>query len=232
MDRLELWDDTMLIVWTDHGFLLGEHDQWAKVQMPWYRETANTPFFVWDPRCSARDERRASLVQPSIDLGPTLLDLFGMEPTGDMLGAPLGETIATDAPPREAAIYGIHGGHVNVTDGRYVYMRAAANADNIPLYNYTLMPTHMRDMFPAAEFAGLELVEPFSFTKDCSLMRTACLKPPPEIAFRPLLFDLEQDPWQRTPVDEVTQEERLSAIMRELMEECDAPAEQYERLGL
>ena len=37
MDRLELWDDTMLIVWTDHGFLLSEHDLWAKIQMPWYQ---------------------------------------------------------------------------------------------------------------------------------------------------------------------------------------------------
>ena len=26
MDRLNMWDDTMLIVCTDHGFLLGEHD--------------------------------------------------------------------------------------------------------------------------------------------------------------------------------------------------------------
>ena len=57
MDRLEMWEDTMLVVWTDHGFLLGERDLWAKGQMPWYREHANTPFFVWDPRCGK--ERRA-----------------------------------------------------------------------------------------------------------------------------------------------------------------------------
>ena len=29
MDRLGMWEDTMLIVWTDHGFLLGERDLWA-----------------------------------------------------------------------------------------------------------------------------------------------------------------------------------------------------------
>ena len=38
MDALRLWDDTMLIVCTDHGFLLGEHDWWAKNNMPlWTR---------------------------------------------------------------------------------------------------------------------------------------------------------------------------------------------------
>src|SRR5260221_461412 len=36
MDELALWDDSLLIVGTDHGFLLGEHDWWAKTVQPWY----------------------------------------------------------------------------------------------------------------------------------------------------------------------------------------------------
>ena len=93
----------MLVVCTDHGFLLGEHDWWAKMAMPWYDELAHTPFFVWDPRCGARDERRGSLVQPAIDLGPTLLEFFGVERTPDMLGRALGNAVAADAPVRQAA---------------------------------------------------------------------------------------------------------------------------------
>ncbi|MCB0143392.1 MAG: sulfatase-like hydrolase/transferase, partial [Caldilineaceae bacterium] len=50
MDELNLWDDTMLIVNTDHGFLLGEHDWWAKMVQPLYQEVAHTPLFIWDPR--------------------------------------------------------------------------------------------------------------------------------------------------------------------------------------
>jgi arylsulfatase A-like enzyme len=34
MDRLDLWKDTMLIVWTDHGFMLGEKGWWAKGHPP------------------------------------------------------------------------------------------------------------------------------------------------------------------------------------------------------
>jgi len=67
MDEFDLWKDTMLIVNTDHGFLLGEHDMWAKCWMPFYNEVAHTPLFIWDPRCGAAGERRDALVQ-TIDL--------------------------------------------------------------------------------------------------------------------------------------------------------------------
>ena len=69
--------------------------------MPFYEEVAHTPFFVWDPRCGKKGERRQALVQPSIDLGPTLLDFFGLEPTVDMLGKPLGDAVDNDTAVRE-----------------------------------------------------------------------------------------------------------------------------------
>ena len=232
MDRLELWDDTMLIVWTDHGFLLSEHDLWAKVQMPWYRELSNTPFFVWDPRCGQAGQRRQSLVQPSIDLGPTLLDLFGVEPTADMLGQSLRDVCASDSPVREAAIFGNHGGQVNVTDGRYVYMRAPTRPDNQPLYNYTLMPSHMRDLFSVDEFAGVELAEPFGFSKGCRLLRTQGHTRSKQHEYGTLLFDLEQDPRQEAPLADAALEQRMQQLLRGVMEECEAPPEQYKRLGI
>ena len=102
--------------------------------MPFYEEVAHTPFFVWDPRCGKKGERREALVQPSIDLGPTLLDFFGLEPTEDMLGKPLGDAVDNDTAVREAAVFGMHGHQGNVTDGRYVYMRAAADRENQPLF--------------------------------------------------------------------------------------------------
>ena len=50
MDRYDLWKDTMLIVNTDHGFLLGEHGWWGKGRMPIYEEIAHIPLYIWDPR--------------------------------------------------------------------------------------------------------------------------------------------------------------------------------------
>lgn len=78
MDEHDLWRDTMLIVGTDHGFLLGEHGWWAKNQMPYYNEVANNPLFIWDPRSGVKGERRQALVQ-MIDWAPTLYDFFNSQ---------------------------------------------------------------------------------------------------------------------------------------------------------
>jgi arylsulfatase A-like enzyme len=236
MDELDLWKDTMLIVWTDHGFLLGEHECWAKIWMPFYEEVAHTPFIVWDPRCpAAAGQQRESLVQPSIDLGPTLLDYFGLPASADMTGQSLRHVIDSDQPVREAGLFGVHGGQVNVTDGRYVYMRAAAREDNQPLYEYTHMPTRMRGPFPVEQLAGkIELAEPFRFTKGCRTMRIPASRywgKHPDLR-RNLLYDLQSDPWQQQPLHDPAIEARMGRHLMELLRQCDAPDEQWERLGL
>ena len=236
MDRYNLWDDTMLIVNTDHGFLLGEHDWWAKCVQPFYGEVAHTPLFVWDPRSAKRGERRGSLVQ-TIDLAPTLLDYFGVACPPDMQGYALGATIADDTPVREACLFGIFGGQVNVTDGRYVYMRGPATQENRPLDEYTLMPTHMRALFSVEELTEAELSEPLPFTKGVPVLRIPAARrlPIPDLRldiFDTLLFDLHTDPGQEHPLDDPEVEERMTRHLVALMQENDAPAAQYERLGL
>ncbi|HEX3882265.1 MAG TPA: sulfatase [Stellaceae bacterium] len=65
-DRYDLWDDTALIVTTDHGFLLGEHDFWAKNRMNMYEEIVHIPLFAHDPR-RPRKGRIGRLTQ-SVDM--------------------------------------------------------------------------------------------------------------------------------------------------------------------
>lgn len=231
MDELGLWEDTMLIVNTDHGFLLGEHDWWAKCCQPFYNEIAHTPLFIWDPRCAKKGERRRSLVQ-TIDLAPTLLDFFGVDIPSDMQGVSLRETIECDKPVREAGLFGLFGGHVNVTDGRYVYMRAPASKENSPLFEHTLMPTHMRHTFGMDELQDISLAEPFSFTKGCRTMRIPGRSWVDANGFGTMLFDLENDPAQEHPIEDPEIEERMVAHLTRLMRENDAPVEQFERLGL
>jgi len=231
MDEHDLWKDTLLIVNTDHGFLLSEHDWWGKCSMPFWNEIAHTPLFVWDPRCEAAGERRQALVQ-TIDIAPTLLEYFGIERPADMQGAVLHETIAADTPVREAGIYGIHGAHVNVTDGRYVYMRAPLTPDNTPLYEYTHMPTHMRHSFPVDQLQDIQLAEPFDFTKGCRTMKIAGRCGDGRHEFGTMLFDLETDPKQENPIDDPAIEKRMIELMVGLMKANDCPPEQFERLGL
>ncbi|MCL2640245.1 MAG: sulfatase [Phycisphaerales bacterium] len=238
MDELDLWKDTMLIVCTDHGYLLGEHDCWAKSWTPYYNENANVPLFIWDPRTGKKrggGEARKALVQ-TIDFAPTILEFFGIPPTKDMLGKVLRETLANDTPVREAGIFGNHGGQVHVTDGRYVYMRAPVRPDNQPLFDYTMMPTRMDDRFHPTELANnIELAPPFTFTKNCHLMkiRSQGIKgnEHPD-RFKHLLFDLSTDPAQLHPISDPAIEKKMIDHISHLMKECDAPSEQWDRLGI
>jgi len=228
MDAHDMWRDTMLIVNTDHGFLLGEHGWWAKGIQPWFNELVHLPMFLWDPRTREVGNRRADLCQ-TIDIPPTLLRLFGLEPTPDMQG----EDLAAGPTRRAGALFGIHGGHVNVTDGRFVYMRAAVDRSNGPVEEYTLMPTHMRSRFSPAELAGWEPAEPFAFTKGLRTMRTPAaggwMNP---WQHGTLLFDLEADPAQDRPITDDAVELRMLRLLAELMRDTDAPRSQFERLGI
>jgi hypothetical protein len=149
-----------------------------------------------------------------------------------MQGVQLVDTIAGDAPVREAALFGVHGGHVNVTDGRYVYMRAPCRPENKPLYEYTLMPTHIRSHFSVDELSTATLVEPFSFTKGLRLLRTEARPWIKAHPFGTMLFDLESDPRQERPLQDPEVEAWMKRLLLDLMLANDAPVEQFARLGL
>lgn len=234
MDEKDLWKDTMLIVNTDHGFLLGEHGWWGKNLMPLYNDIANIPFFVWDPRCGCRNERRQSLIQ-TIDIAPTLLEYFGIDIPTDMQGKPLKDTIATDKAVRKYALYGYHGGCINITDGTYTYLRQPVTAGSDNVYEYTLMPAHMHHPFSTEELCQAELSGPFTFTKGCPVLKIPTLDTSTgegEFHFDNLLFNVEEDPEQLHPLSDPSKEAQLVQEMKRLMIETDAPAEVFEKMGM
>ena len=232
MDKYGLWEDTMLIVNTDHGFLLGEHGWWGKTSMPVFEEIAHIPLYIYDPRRKTLGGvRRNSLVQ-TIDLAPTLLEYFGVEIPEDMQGKPLGGVMDSDTPIRSYAVFGYHGSQVDVTDGRYVYMHSA-RCPEADVYEYTLMPTHMRAMFAPKELQNIELAEPFSFTKGCRTMKIkAENRMGDTTSFGTMLFDMENDPKQEHPVHDEDIEARMKQYIHECMMQNDAPPELYTRLGI
>ena len=231
MDQYDLWKDTMLIVGTDHGFLLAEHGYWGKNQMPYYNEIANTPMFIWDPKHPVQNERRSSLVQ-LIDWAPTLLDHFSLPIPKDMQGTSLTSVITKDEAIREAAIYGVFSGHVNVTDGRYTYMRAAHPQRVNDIYNYTLVPAYMTRRIPVSQLQNATLQEPFLFTKNCKVLKIPASDKYRVAHFGNLLFDNENDPEQLYPLLNEALEDRMIQKMINAMKANDCPKEQYIRLGI
>ena len=167
-----------------------------------------------------------------IDLPATLLDYFDMDLPADMQGLPLADAIANDAPVREAALFGLFGGHVNCTDGKYVYMRAPANPDNAPLYEYTLMPMHIRAHFGVDELHAATLAEPFRFTKGCRTLQVPGRSWVEAHPYGTLLYDVEADYAQQQPLEDADVERMMIGHLKRLMRENDSPPEQFERLGL
>ncbi|MFU8925705.1 sulfatase [Acinetobacter puyangensis] len=234
MDQYNLWKDTLLIVNTDHGFLLGEHGWWAKSVQPWFNELVNLPMFMWNPKNKQQGVRCNTLAQ-TIDIAPTILDYFNLDIPSDMQGLVLSpQTDASGEEKREGALFGIHGGHVNVTNGEYVYMRSAISADNQPLEEYTLMPTHMRSRFSVAELRGWQQVSPFKFTKSLSVMKIAVNHSFLNNSWRhgTLLFDLKNDPQQLQPIINQEIEFKMLKLLANCMHASEAPKSQFLRLGM
>jgi hypothetical protein len=232
MDEKDMWKDTMLIVSTDHGFLLSEKGLWGKSIHVCYNEIAHIPLFIWDPRSGKKNERRSSLTQ-TIDLTPTIMEFFGVKRPKAMQGKVLKKAIESDTKVRDFALFGYHGAAVNITDGRYVYMRGPANPLNVPCFNYTLMPTHMNRLFSINELKSMQLAEPFSFTKECKTMKIKAREIEGNLyMYGTLLFDLQKDPNQENPITDSEIEEQMIRLLVEKMKKNDAPIDQFERLGI
>lgn len=233
MDAYDLWRDTMLIVCTDHGFLLGEHNWWGKSAMPCYNEIAHTPLYVYDPRLECAGKHCSSFVQMP-DLTATLLEFFGQPIPADMTGKPLRPAMEDGAALHDFVVFGYHGGEIIVTDGKYLYMNAPEHPED-PFYDYTLMPTHMRCRFSVEELADITLAAPFSFTKGLKTMKIRCqgnCVGASEQASPSRLFDIEKDPGQLEELDDPAVIHRMKALISRYMKETDAPAELYHRYGI
>lgn len=231
-DKYSLWEDTMLIVNTDHGLLLGEHQMMGKCHCPFFNEVAHIPLFIWDPVTKLRDTNYKGLVQ-TIDIPATLLAHFNIRIPNDMQGKPIQNTLKTGECLHEAVMFGAYGGLISCTDGRYLYMRRPVNTD-VPLYQYTLMPMQhggRRAFIGMKELQTAQTHAPFTFTKGLPVLQTLYSRINGQHLYSSALYDLRSDPFQYEAIDEPKQEIRLAEIMRILMKNSDAPEEQFLRFG-
>lgn len=247
LDRHNMWDDTMVIFTTDHGYMLGEHDYMAKNYMPCYNEVFHIPLIVWHP--DAKVSRFSGLTQ-NIDVFPTMMNCFGVDMGQmhypihgkDLMPALTGETDSL----RDGILYGYFGKSVNYTDGKYTYLRAAKDETNRPLYVYAATPTTLR------QYYGVGCIAPEDYDKigfgNLSWTNYPVYKFPADIIDyknpsqeyskrsehnqTTCLYDLARDYEQEHPLDDPALEAEYAAKLKAAMEAHDSPAEQFERLGL
>jgi len=83
LDRLGLSDNTIVVVWGDHGWHLGEHGVWGKHTL--HEVALRSPLIVRAPGMAAPGEATDALVE-SVDIYPTLTELCHLEPPAVLAG--------------------------------------------------------------------------------------------------------------------------------------------------
>jgi uncharacterized sulfatase len=86
LDRLNLSDNTIVVLWGDHGYLLGQHGQWMKQSL--FEESAQVPLLIAAPHMQGNGQACRRIVE-TIDIYPTLCDLAGIARPANLAGVSL-----------------------------------------------------------------------------------------------------------------------------------------------
>lgn len=81
-----LWEDTIIVFTSDHGYHLGDHFLWGKVTL--FEIGTKVPFIVRVPKMTQPGSHSDAMVE-LIDLYPTLAELASLDPPDDLQGTSL-----------------------------------------------------------------------------------------------------------------------------------------------
>lgn len=89
------WDDTLLVLTSDHGEQLGDHHLWGK--MGFYDQSYHVPLILSGPGVTA-EGRVVEAFTESVDVMPTIVDLLGGTVPGHLDGSSLKPFLEGGAP--------------------------------------------------------------------------------------------------------------------------------------
>ena len=162
--ELGLAENTVIIVTSDHGDMLGEKGLWYKMSP--YEESARVPLIIHGPEHLVPRGRHATPVS-LLDLMPTLLELSGATPAAADGSAGRGRSLLETA-RREAAgelrpedrdviieylAEGTHRPHLTLVRGQYKYIHCPGDPDQ--LFDLEADPHELRNLAAEPEHRGI-----------------------------------------------------------------------------
>jgi iduronate 2-sulfatase len=128
LDRLGLRSNTIVVLWGDHGWKLGEHAAWGKHSN--VENDVNAPLIVSAPGMKGAGAHSDALVE-FVDMYPTLCDLAGIPQPGHLEGTSFKPLLDQPNLPWKSAAFS-------------QYPRPGSKSVNGPLMGYTMRTDRYR----------------------------------------------------------------------------------------
>jgi arylsulfatase A-like enzyme len=144
MDELKLFENTLLIVLSDHGVAHGEHGYTGKPSYVMWPEVTDIPFFICHPE-GKRAGQTSDYYASTHDVAPTVLGFLGIEPSEPMEGQDL-SVLFEDGEPEKRAHFSLgYNDHAWARDDDYV-MFARNDGSEARLFDLRMDPNMDRDI--------------------------------------------------------------------------------------
>jgi uncharacterized sulfatase len=148
LDRLELWDRTVVVLLGDNGYHLGERGWWNKNSL--FELSARCPLLVWAPGMMVAGRPCTRLVE-FVDLYPTVAELCRLTPPERLQGRSFVPLLADPNQSWKRAAYtqvsrgcGVQGRSVRTE--RWRYTEWAGGKEGIELYDEARDPGEWRNL--------------------------------------------------------------------------------------
>lgn len=152
LDQSGLAKNTIIVLWGDHGWHLGDHGMWCKHTN--YEQAARQPLIVVAPGVSKAGAKSDSLVE-TVDLYPTLCELAGLPAPKGLDGASFVGTLKSPSAKTKEAVFHVYprndlmGRAVRTERYRLVEWKkigAPAESAVLELYDYEADPAETKNL--------------------------------------------------------------------------------------
>ena len=150
LDELKLRDNTIVVIWGDHGWHLGEHNFWGKANL--LHNATRVPLIISAP--GFQKEIRTDGIVELVDIYPTLCDLAGIKLPEHLDGTSMVPLMTDPKRQWKKAAFTRNGMGDNgstVTSGDYTYTEYSDKAQRM-LYDRKKDPAENENVAEAEEY--------------------------------------------------------------------------------